>query len=358
MISRGYLIGQIIDEFSAVSEQAKLRNQLGLTDLSVFSENFFREVINITKGYSLKNTNEDRSNEPGVDLCDGIARIAIQVTTSKTSEKVKKTLKNITPDQIQNFERFVVLVVGEKQGSYQAVAEALKDRSASGIPAELSFDTSADIWDLVDLARDAMGLEFSKLQSLHRLIQEQMAKVKIELQVPDELGNYPVSGYALWEARGVPRIGTGQKFAEWDLKLANINRLPTQEEVDEVCNSLKDFCSRLRKLPRITREFFAELHERAEPMNYRFSDNVSLFLPSITKTYPPGEVHVELSLLEAENLLQVSADEYYLNEKLPAEIGLRIGLSCESLRLGFYQFVIDNQLSFKKVIGEIDFSEF
>lgn len=64
MITSGYLIGQIIDEFSALGEQAKLRNRLGLSDLSVFSENFFRDILNIVENLDLINTNEDRANEP------------------------------------------------------------------------------------------------------------------------------------------------------------------------------------------------------------------------------------------------------------------------------------------------------
>lgn len=48
MITRGHYIGEIVDELSAISEQVKLRNKLGMTDLTVIVENFFRDLLNAT----------------------------------------------------------------------------------------------------------------------------------------------------------------------------------------------------------------------------------------------------------------------------------------------------------------------
>ncbi|EEY1838289.1 SMEK domain-containing protein, partial [Escherichia coli] len=56
MITSGYLIGQIIDDLSNIAQQAKVRNKLGHTDLSVFAENFFKDILNETLELSLINT--------------------------------------------------------------------------------------------------------------------------------------------------------------------------------------------------------------------------------------------------------------------------------------------------------------
>jgi len=43
MITRGAFIG----ELSTIAEQVKLRNTMGYTDLSVFAENFYRDILNV-----------------------------------------------------------------------------------------------------------------------------------------------------------------------------------------------------------------------------------------------------------------------------------------------------------------------
>ena len=87
MITRGYFIGQIIDELAAVSQQVKSRAKLQLMDLNRYLEDFFKEVLNTTLDYKLINLNEDRSNNPGLDLGDEVAEVAFQITSTKSSEK-------------------------------------------------------------------------------------------------------------------------------------------------------------------------------------------------------------------------------------------------------------------------------
>ncbi|HHU0693061.1 SMEK domain-containing protein [Citrobacter sp. Marseille-Q3906] len=356
MITSGYLIGQIIDEFSTLGEQAKLRNRLGLSDLSVFSENFFRDILNIIEGLNLVNTNEDRANEPGIDLGDEKQKIAFQVTTTKTSGKVINTLKKITDEQRKKYNVFKVLIVGEKQNSYSSVTEALNNRNTSEIHASITFDLDQDIMDLTDLARKVIGLPLPTIQRLNRLIQDQLAQVKIELQVPDQDGNYETSGYALWEPLPIPTLGDGSSFAVWEIKQNNVSHELLEEEISSIRDDIVELSRRLHKLPRITREFFAMLHERAEYMSFRFKEYPSLFLDSVEKTYPNAKN--ELALLQAQNLLYINADPLLFDDHLPAEIGLQIGLHGDIFRLGFFNFVIENRLSFRQVLGELDFSAF
>lgn len=356
MITSGYLIGQIIDEFSALGEQAKLRNRLGLSDLSVFSENFFRDILDIVEKLELVNTNEDRSNEPGVDLGDENAKIAYQVTTTKNSDKIKNTLKKITPAQREKYKRFIVLIIGEKQDKYDAVVTALSDRVTSGIEPSITFDPDTDIVDLTDLARKVVGLPFSEIQRLHKLVQDQMAQVKIELQVPDADGQYETSGYKLWEPLPTPKLGDGRKFAAWDAQFRGPNYILSDDDIHAAREAIEELSGRLHKLPRITREFFAMLHERADKNNLRFTDHRSLFVDSVCKTYPSAEI--ELSLLMAQNLLDVSHDPVPFKEHLPGEIGLQMGLGDDSFRLGFFDFVETNKLSFRRILGELNFSDF
>lgn len=357
MITSGYLIGQIIDEFSALGEQAKLRNRLGLSDISVFSENFFRDILNIIEGYKLVNTNENRANEPGVDLGDEVKKIAYQVTTTKSSEKVKNTLKKITKEQLKKYDRFVVLILGDKQNSYEAVTTALHNRAVSEISPDIIFDPNKDIIDLTDLARKVVGLELESIKSLHTLIRAQMSKVKIELQVPDQDGNYEVSGYKLWENLPSPKLGSGYNFAKWEHSHSTPTE-PPQDDVDAAKEAIQTLSKRLHKLPRVTREFLAVLFERSEVHNHRSRDRRSLFLPTVEKTYP--DARSEIELLVTENLVHINTDpvDYDDHGLIPPEIELCMCVGHEGIQLSFYDFVTEKNLSLRHVLVELDFSHF
>lgn len=70
MLTRGYFIGEIVDEMANLAGQVRMRNALHLFDLTVATENYFRDFLNIALSANLKNLNAERSNEPGLDLGD------------------------------------------------------------------------------------------------------------------------------------------------------------------------------------------------------------------------------------------------------------------------------------------------
>jgi hypothetical protein len=70
MITRGHYVGEIVDELAGLEAQVKTRNRLGLTNLTVYAENFFKDILNILLNADLKNINADRAKEPGLDLGD------------------------------------------------------------------------------------------------------------------------------------------------------------------------------------------------------------------------------------------------------------------------------------------------
>src|ERR1700761_4367064 len=97
MLTKGHYIGKIVDDLASLKYQIATRNKLGQFDLSKFCEDFFREVLNITYGYKLSNLNKTKSNFPGLDLGDDtVGKIAFQITSQKSSEKMNATLKALT----------------------------------------------------------------------------------------------------------------------------------------------------------------------------------------------------------------------------------------------------------------------
>jgi len=157
MITRGTIIGKIIDDLARLMSQIELRNKIGLLDLTKLSEDFFKELLNIVYDLNLENLNGVRINEPGLDLGDLSNKIAYQITSTKKSEKVNKTLEKITDDQLIEYCSFKILIIGKKQSKYK-IESSLKSKTG--------FKSEKDILDINDLTREISILNINKLEFL------------------------------------------------------------------------------------------------------------------------------------------------------------------------------------------------
>lgn len=54
--------------FGALEKQIELLKGLNLQDIGIVSENLFRDILNVTFGWNLKNVNEFVSNYEAIDL--------------------------------------------------------------------------------------------------------------------------------------------------------------------------------------------------------------------------------------------------------------------------------------------------
>lgn len=128
---------------------------VNLTDTNVRAEDFVAGLLNCLFGWQLKNTNDDVSNYPCIDLIDQSIGCGIQVTAEKGSAKLKKTIqclvKHELAKQIQSLKVFCLV---RKQGKY-----TVNDR-CSGV----QFDWRKDVLDFNDVVKEA-----TRLSDLHRL---------------------------------------------------------------------------------------------------------------------------------------------------------------------------------------------
>jgi hypothetical protein len=289
MITRGYFIGEIVDGLGDIARQAEVRAKLGLTDLHIFVEDFFKKCLNHLLKLQLTNLNIDRHNEPGLDLGDAGSGRAFQITAQRSSTKINETLKKITDDHLKTFPKVQVLIVGRKQSSYTLDPQ---------LCARFGFE-EADIWDVDELCKLAMNLDLPDLQSLHEHVRRETAKVKIELEVPDEDGKYPTTLFDRVEA--VPKARNSD-FA----RLAAVPELveygTTPGELQVAFNEL---ASALGKLPRVTREFLSVLVEkRDEPSGIIGSgDNFRISADRLPRILRYDDIDGELRILEDHGLV-------------------------------------------------------
>ena len=346
MITRGHYLGEIIDELSTIAAQVKLRNRLGLMDLTVYAEIYFRDVVNSILKINLHTLNVSRSNEPGLDLGDEKEKFAIQVTSTATSGKVNKTLSNITDEQSDKYKKIVVLIIGKRQSSYTLDPELAQKYRFS----------EEDIWDLDTLARKAISLEIDDLQDLHRIIRNNSARLRVELELPDEEGKYPTSGFDHWEMRVEPKVGTGDSYCSYYLE--EFDTELSDKEREQVSKAIKKLARDLSNIPRITREFLAMLYERRERGTSRRRSTGSsayLLFKKVEREYRGDDLNGELAILEHAGFVCIDGDDEH--DYGPAEIFVDISRNDE-LAGGFVEFVEKKVLSYRTIIGAVDLSAF
>ena len=345
MISRGHFIGEIVDELATLTEQVEIRNRLGITDLSVFSEVFVAELLNAVLGCRLSTLNEDRPNTPGLDLGDAGGLFGIQVTAKADSGKVRHTLTTLTPEQAHAYDRIVVFCLGKKQGYY-----SVEGPFANGV----TFDTEKDVWDFTEVARMIMALELDKLQAVHKVVRDNTARLRVELEIPDETGHYKTNGYDQWEARPAMQCGDGAAFiSHYEAEFCALD-----DAAKVVASkSIRTLASKLRRIPRISREFLSMLIERREsraPRRKGREYSIHVEYLKVEREFH-GNLKQELDLLVNEGLIDVDWEDP--NESGPPEIFVDL-TRCIELRQGLLGFIKSKQLSVRQVIGGADLSAF
>lgn len=289
MITRGLFIGKIIDDLALLQFQIEARNSLSQFDLTKICEDFFKEVLNITYSYNLINLNKTRNNNPGLDLGDKKNKIAFQITSQKTSQKINDTLNAIIPEHKKLFKDIMVFIIGEKQKTYK-----LDDKLCK----EYKFD-AYKIIDIKSLTKEISTLDIDQLDTLYRLFQREFNHVRIELEPMDSEGNFNSSLYNILEKKPSSPPINGSKF---------IKDIDNDEK-----KNLIELYGKLANIPRVTRELIPIIVERGkfdESINFR------------------GKFHINLEILR--RFLRLSEQEFTSEMNILEEIDL-ISIDCISV---------------------------
>lgn len=150
---------------------------IGLTDLNVHAETFYRDLLNEVYGYGLENINLYVKNFPAIDLASDANRICFQVTSQEGAKKIRDSISAFEAHNLTTrFDRFVIVVLSGKATG----------RKAKYSPVALSFDPGRDIWDTRTLAKDFEAMPVEKLESLVKLLENNIKETG-EAALPREL---------------------------------------------------------------------------------------------------------------------------------------------------------------------------
>lgn len=106
-------IVKIIQYFSELSSKIKLSNKLGLMDVNIHCENDILQTLNSIYDWNLYNANAQYKNAKAIDLIDDKHRIAIQVTSDMTTNKIKETLSKFKETQFSDYEFYMFYLTDE-----------------------------------------------------------------------------------------------------------------------------------------------------------------------------------------------------------------------------------------------------
>ena len=176
------LLNQFRKELARLSREVEASVAMGHFDINKICEDVFCAIFKEMYGFAnLRNLNEnDGHNYPGIDLADDEASVAIQVTSDKTLEKVKDSLKTITKHRLhEKYGRIIFYILTRKQGSYSATA--VKEICEG----KLTFDVSSDILDFTNLASRAATAEPQRLKRAVDVLRAYMRGCEVGLADED-----------------------------------------------------------------------------------------------------------------------------------------------------------------------------
>lgn len=339
MLTRGHLIGQIVDDLAGIAAQAKQRARLHLFDIHTHVEDFAKEILNRVLGLGLSNLNAEHSNNPGLDLGDAAKGWAFQVTADKSGAKVKDTLDKIDAEQRAKYPNIRILVIGEKQGSYTFTGEPY---DGFGFKPEM-------VWDFNDVCGHIMSLSIDTLVDLAGYVSRETRRVRIELEIPDEDGQFPTSIDNLIEALPRPQLSDAAKMeTHFNGKSTPIDRYEAEKAIAEL--SVK-----LATLPRLTREVFKFLVERRDQRTIGITDDFRVSDPKLRRIYRGDDLDGDLALLTEAHILAFNepddhGEACYWRIYFP---GARYGF-----HLLLIEYVSDLGLDLRKPLVTLDFSDF
>ena len=343
MNTRGAMIGAIIDNFERIANQARVRGQMQLFDLHTHVETVFKQILNEAFGCNLINLNADEPNSPGLDLGDIGKRVAFQITADKRSSKINETLDKITEEQLNSYDKIYILTVVERQGSYTIDNDLAK---------RVHRFTEDQIIDYRNVVKLLMDLQLDKVRAVHNVLQAETQRVIIELEVPDEDGNFSTSLRELAEAIPIPKMGSGSCYAgfadaEYD----------AEHDLEEIVEELSKFSNKLTRLPRMTREFYTLALERADFKEARLGRE-ELYVLNAEKAkrlFRAFDWKGEYDILEDEGFASYNERE---GEYSPAHF-VFTGNGLEYITLkSLLDFIEKQGISKSKVLVALDFSDF
>ena len=122
--------------------------------LNIHGENYFRDLFNELYDLKLENTNFKSKNSACIDLLDNKNKIAIQITTTRTKEKINNSLQVLTQKKYDGYKFEIFYLLNKAKPNKDTVDEIKK---------LYSINLNETLKDYTNIICDINNLEHSKL---------------------------------------------------------------------------------------------------------------------------------------------------------------------------------------------------
>jgi len=151
------------------------------TDINKDAETLLIPLFAEVYGYTaLKNLNyTEGKNYRAIDLGDETARVALQITSTPDSDKVKKTLLGFVEDErYKEYDRLIIYVLTQKLRSY------FGNGFEEIIQGKFPFDKDKDILDRHDLLGEILNFQdIDKVSRIARILEENFGEGKLAYEI-------------------------------------------------------------------------------------------------------------------------------------------------------------------------------
>ncbi len=192
-------INELMSRFVAQIKGATAMNR---TDINRISEDVLIRLFSEIYGHTeLKNLNVEDTNTPAIDLGDKETRTAYQITSTPSSQKVKRTLEKFVAHKLyEDYDHLVIYILTEKQSRYQGRGF---DEIIQG---KFCFDKKNDIRDYRDLLREISGFPLDKVHRIESILEQHFGE-KQENDEPQDILDWLEQTNGLWgEESGTIKI--------------------------------------------------------------------------------------------------------------------------------------------------------
>lgn len=140
------ILNNIKQYLSNFQNQVEISTDNNEYDINIHAENFLIPIFNIILNGNFENLNYSDKNAIGIDLLDRTSGIAIQVTSTKNLNKIKKSLaKLIRSNYGKDVKKLYIYILTTKQASYS------QNAIDTVVGNKITFDVKKNIWDKRDL---------------------------------------------------------------------------------------------------------------------------------------------------------------------------------------------------------------
>ncbi|WP_272673558.1 SMEK domain-containing protein [Providencia sp. PROV169] len=200
-MNRQKYVTEIIRLLTRIPANVNASNKHNLTDVNIYSEDFYCNLLNLIYGYTLENTNKHKQNAAAIDLFDDLNRIAVQVTATSELKKTRETVEKFIEKGFNSkYDRLIILNIDKKSKH--------KEQFVGG--GSFKIDTKKDVWDVNDIIGDIKYIDdIDKLKDIHTLVVKELCDANMKTtRLPNEVGTI-LSIIEMLSDESHPDVGSG-----------------------------------------------------------------------------------------------------------------------------------------------------